>query len=143
MNLKPCPFCGSSANFVSKSETYGHGDFGVEWFVSCVAKSCGGRMPSATPYSRPSEEEQKSSAAAAWNKRCSEAEGRWVNVKERQPENGSIVICYWPADKPHNLDQCIGDSEYCDGRWYRPDNDEDDYREPSHWMPMPSAPGVK
>lgn len=32
-DLKRCPFCGSSAQLLSESKTYGHGDSGKEWFV--------------------------------------------------------------------------------------------------------------
>lgn len=75
MNLKPCPFCGSSAHLWKQTETYGHGDFEEEWYVSCVAKSCCARMTNNA--FRGNSEEKKNSAISLWNKRPSEAEGQW------------------------------------------------------------------
>lgn len=67
-DLKRCPFCGSSAQLLSERETYGHGDFGTEWFVSCVAKSCGARVYATSAYTS-TDVEQIESAAANWNLR--------------------------------------------------------------------------
>ena len=70
-DLKPCPFCGSSAHLINRVETYGHGDFEKEWYVHCVAKSCGARM-AATSAFRGSDVEKIESAAANWNLRTPE-----------------------------------------------------------------------
>ena len=81
-------------------------------------------------------------------KRYSEADQRdapegtwcWTKTAIAVPRDGDTVLCYWAKDKLHRMDKYIGEAEYGGGQWYNPENDEDDYRVPTHWMPLPPSP---
>lgn len=41
---------------------------------------------------------------------------------------------------PNYLTDACDVVHYYSGRWHEPDDDEDDYRAPDFWMPLPEAP---
>lgn len=54
-----------------------------------------------------------------------------------QPDNGQRVLAFWETESPGG-DMCV--AIYACGSWSNPDNDEDDYRAPDAWMPLPEPP---
>ena len=80
---------------------------------------------------RSSEADQRDAPEGTW---C------WTKTAIAVPRDGDTVLCYWAKDKLHRMDKYIGEAEYGGGQWYNPENDEDDYRVPTHWMPLPPSP---
>jgi hypothetical protein len=71
----------------------------------------------------------------------------WIPVTQRMPEPGQTVLCYWPRTDSGPLEgwqfataQCWPGSSVA--TWHNPEDDEDDYAEPSHWMPLPPPPSI-
>lgn len=66
-------------------------------------------------------------------------ERRWVPVTERLPPEGARFLGRWVAPQGWcDYALCIrrGDN------WHNQDNDEDEYRRPEDWMPLPDQPEV-
>ena len=63
----------------------------------------------------------------------------WRRVTRNLPEDGVPVLCYWKPQVPGGRD-CIGVAMRDHGSWHDPEDDEDDYRDPTHWMPLPEPP---
>jgi hypothetical protein len=67
----------------------------------------------------------------------------WIRVDDMLPEVGRTVIAFWPpylkgsdvTGRNYSIAQYSG-SEH----WHNPEDDEDDYSVPSHWMPLPNPP---
>ena len=69
-----------------------------------------------------------------------EADQRWRDTKVTVPCDGDNVLAYWCAVVGNGETAwCV--AHYYTGRWHNPDDDEDDYRAPDFWMPLPAAPG--
>lgn len=65
----------------------------------------------------------------------------WTNVEDLAPESGSNVFAFWQPRSGYPVHGgCFGVATYVGGQWHNPEDDEDEYSEPSHWMPLPSAP---
>jgi hypothetical protein len=65
---------------------------------------------------------------------------RWISVDERLPEyNQTVIVFFWPYNNRDNA-QIVGQAEHVEGNFYT--DDGDDHHFPSHWMPLPSAPGT-
>jgi hypothetical protein len=73
-------------------------------------------------------------------KRSTTPHGRWKNTTKKLPEEGSTVLGWWgPADNDDG--GVYGVVVYASpGRWHEPENDEEDFRDPDYWMPLPKAP---
>lgn len=54
----------------------------------------------------------------------------WINVKDRLPEEGQLVLVYMPA-----IDFHIDIDERYSDRWSRYN-----YVDVTHWMPLPEPP---
>jgi hypothetical protein len=64
---------------------------------------------------------------------------RWRDAKVTVPCDGDNVLAYWCAVVGNGETAwCV--AHYYDGRWHNPDDDEDDYRAPDFWTPLPAAP---
>lgn len=69
--LKPCPFCGSKAEFADETWT-GHSEGGTLWGVRCVNRDCGAKLISRSdgyPYHQ-DKESGCAGAAEHWNRRA-------------------------------------------------------------------------
>lgn len=86
---------------------------------------------------------------AGWNKAMSAAADTvtvptaWVPVSERLPEAGVTVLALWlPEDRRIPIDPTkhYGVATYWPGHWHNPEDDEDQYVEPTYWMPLPAPP---
>lgn len=64
---------------------------------------------------------------------------RWRDTKVTVPCDGDNVLGYWVPSAPGGNFDCDV-VHYYSGRWHEPDNDEDDYRAPDFWMPLPKFP---
>lgn len=64
---------------------------------------------------------------------------RWIDTKVRVPCDGDNVLGYWMPSVPGGAFDCDV-VHYYSGRWHEPDDDEDEYRAPDFWMPLPAAP---
>ena len=67
--LKPCPFCGGSAQVKSYSKCYGHGNFQEAAFCECT--KCGARTKDIADYC--GEADIKTEAKKEWNRRVNNA----------------------------------------------------------------------
>lgn len=66
---------------------------------------------------------------------------RWIALTEKRPTRGQTVLAFWPGAESAYLPRSFAVVTYSGtGRWHHPDDDEDDYAEPSHWMPLPVPP---
>lgn len=66
--------------------------------------------------------------------------GRWRNTTLKPPEEGSTVLCWWGPAK-NGDDGMFGVAVYArPGHWHEPENDDDDFRDPDYWMPLPKGP---
>ncbi len=67
----------------------------------------------------------------------------WTPLTRRLPAEGSVVLAFWTPAKGGMVNaDCFGVATFVrPGHWHNPDDDEDDYRDPTHWMPLlPPAP---
>lgn len=64
----------------------------------------------------------------------------WNAISDgKLPKDGETVLCYWPAQPPYmpaSYESLTYDAE---SGWYDVFSSADD--EPTHWMPLPPAPG--
>lgn len=61
---------------------------------------------------------------------------RWKNTTRTLPKEGDVVLCWW-GEKPG----LFGVATFArPGHWHDPEDDEDDYRDPDYWMPLPKEP---
>ena len=70
-NLLPCPFCGSEAELMRRTEVIGHGACVIEHFVQC--KKCRARGPLESEYSL-SREDCVKFCTTGWNQRINKSE---------------------------------------------------------------------
>jgi hypothetical protein len=69
-----------------------------------------------------------------------EARG-WISVEKRLPKRGSDVMAFWPPKAGPVHGGCFGIATFATPKhWHNPEDDEDDFIVPSHWMPLPPAP---
>jgi len=54
------------------------------------------------------------------------------------PKDGTLVIGYWPSVTGYECD--ITTVSFIDGEWRNPDDYEDEWQSPAHWMPLPDPP---
>lgn len=63
----------------------------------------------------------------------------WIACSERMPELNTRVLLYFPDYGGHIEDGCIGDEG--DGHYHYFFDGDSLRHEPTHWMPLPEAPG--
>lgn len=72
----------------------------------------------------------------------------WNDTEKFLPTEGAIVLAYWPKVGDY-FDPLFGVVKYSRRRarhelncqiWANPENLEDEFSVPSHWMPLPDAP---
>ncbi|EGT4409601.1 DUF551 domain-containing protein [Cronobacter sakazakii] len=63
----------------------------------------------------------------------------WIACSERMPELDTRVLLYFPDYGGHIEDGCIGDEG--DGHYHYFFDGDSLRHEPTHWMPLPEAPG--
>lgn len=64
---------------------------------------------------------------------------RWKTTAKHLPEEGTSVLCWWAGGK--NGEGTFGVATYSGSdHWHEPEDDEDDYRTPEHWQPLPPQP---
>lgn len=62
---------------------------------------------------------------------------KWKSTAKHLPKEGSTVLCCWGIEPPGTM----GVATYSGGDlWHEPEDDEDDYRAPEHWMELPPSP---
>lgn len=69
--------------------------------------------------------------------RMSEA---WQPI-ETAPLDGKPVLAFWPPSGDFPVHGgCYGVARWYEGTWCNPEDDDDDYIEPTHWQPLPPPP---
>lgn len=64
----------------------------------------------------------------------------WKPV-ETPPRDGETVLCFWGwPPRTKYPPACWSVGTYENEKWRYPDNQEDDYADPTHWMPLPAPP---
>lgn len=120
--LKPCPFCGAKAAGPTET-TYGDSPPTYDAYViECTQCTCD------------IEEETIAKAVTAWNARHGRDKMEWVSIKDRLPENAT-VLAYMPmVDYQYAI--LIYDKEWIDiaDKTYEPDG------EVTHWQSLPLPP---
>ncbi|PPX97184.1 DUF551 domain-containing protein [Cronobacter sakazakii] len=79
---------------------------------------------------------------AEWERRAamlSLVAAGWIACSERMPELNTRVLLYFPDYGGHIEDGCIGDEG--DGPYHYFFDGDSLRHEPTHWMPLPEAPG--
>jgi len=62
---------------------------------------------------------------------------KWKSTEKHLPEEGDTVLCWWGPEDPG----LYGVATYArPEHWHDPEDDEDDYRTPEFWMPLPASP---
>lgn len=66
----------------------------------------------------------------------------WIPLNKKHPEQGAAVFAFWPPKIGFMTGAAnFGVAIYAaPSHWHNPEDDEDDYCEPTHWMPLPEAP---
>ena len=66
----------------------------------------------------------------------------WVATSDRIPKQGETVLAFWTPSGGTPLHAgCFGVATMSTPiHWHNPEDDEDDYIQPSHWMPLPPSP---
>lgn len=64
----------------------------------------------------------------------------WISCEKRMPKEGETVIAFWTSLDGEIRPGCFGVATYWPEHWHNPEDDEDDYCDPTHWMPLPEAP---
>lgn len=68
---------------------------------------------------------------------------RWISVEERLPEVGQKVLAYRPTAHLHNdspVTDCVYTGEITTS-WEGVEHHFSRINHPTHWMPLPDAPG--
>ena len=120
LNLKPCPFCGSEAEFCETE---------VGCSVECSNFDCnvGMLINSWT----------KKKAISIWNTRTS----CWISVDDIKPELGTFVLVFVGSNNTY-IAELLFDEHYKESRWFTDDGGMLNVS-PTHWMPLPQMPEVK
>jgi hypothetical protein len=63
----------------------------------------------------------------------------WKTTAKRKPVEGQQVLCYWAPAMVGGA-EAYGVAVLNGGMWYEPEDDENDFREPTLWMPLPDLP---
>lgn len=67
---------------------------------------------------------------------------QWVSTKDKKPEEGVDVLCYWRIMGPEEMHVLTYYPP--EERWYRQCDHSDDndrgWAEPDLWMPLPKVP---
>lgn len=69
----------------------------------------------------------------------------WRPIDEA-PKDGTSILGYWlpiTGAYAQNAGRAFGVVIWEKGTWCNPDNTDDDYRDPSMWMPLPSPPKME
>ena len=79
--------------------------------------------------------------ARGLEREISDERNRWKPTAKAYPEPGSTVLAFWtPVGGPFHAG-CFAVATCANAtHWHNPEDDEDDYAVPSHWMPLPEAP---
>lgn len=64
---------------------------------------------------------------------------RWRDTKVTVPCDGDNVLGYWASNQSGPGFDCDV-VHYYGGHWHEPSDDEDDFRAPDFWMPLPEMP---
>ena len=68
---------------------------------------------------------------------------KWTSTKEQLPDAGSTVLAFWPPRAGPVHAGCFATATYAaPGHWHNPEDDDDDFIEPTHWISI-SAPEGK
>lgn len=67
-------------------------------------------------------------------------ERRWIPVAEKLPNEGQMVLAFWPASAttPISMESVTFLTDGAANAWR--DAFDEDAEKPSHWMPLPEAP---
>ena len=85
--------------------------------------------------------EQVAEALAAELERL-ERKPQWLPI-ESAPKDGTSVFAFWPPSGLFPVHGgCYGVTRFCGGHWCNPEDEDDQYIWPSHWMPLPAAPDI-
>lgn len=64
----------------------------------------------------------------------------WRGI-DSAPRDGTPVFAFWPPSGSFPVHGgCYGVAVFQEGRWCNPEDSDDDYIEPSHYMPLPPPP---
>lgn len=140
--IKPCPFCGSSAKLAEKSKTYYKGELTYNTYVYCPNCDARGRRAILSHF--PTNGKAREHAIEAWNKRAeAKLETGWISVNDRLPECESVIKCkgfkfkvsadvlLWNESEGYMV---VGSYDYSSNSWIA------EYDNPTHWMPLPEPP---
>ena len=145
--LKPCPFCGGEPT-IYDIEPHKHAFCGMPDHTGSTVIECGcgcGLI-----------DEKHDAVIERWNRRPETAE--WQPI-ETAPMDGTAVLVMrdiWPGTKSGRAEKCSAHNTYVAAWWGMERNgkgawgcymdairDPECPVEPTHWMPLPPAPGKK
>lgn len=64
-------------------------------------------------------------------------------MSDQRPDEGEAILGFWTPKVGEVHSGCYATAAFSEGRWHNPEDDEDYYVEPSHWMPLPAPPKEK
>ncbi len=59
---------------------------------------------------------------------------------ETAPKDGTAILAFWKPIGSGPIPSCYGITQFVEGRWRNPDEDDDYFIDPTHWTPLPAAP---
>lgn len=65
---------------------------------------------------------------------------KWISLTEQRPQAGECVLAFWPPKGGDVHPGCFSTAVFTGEYWHNHENEDDDYAEPTHWMPLPDAP---
>ena len=62
---------------------------------------------------------------------------------ETAPKDGTAILAYWDCSLNGRIidnDKCYAITRRKNSSWVNFEDDDDEYSEPTHWMPLPKRP---
>lgn len=70
---------------------------------------------------------------------CAAVTHGWRPI-ETAPKDGTAILAFWKPIGSGPIPSCYGITQFVEGRWRNPDEDDDYFIDPTHWTPLPAAP---
>lgn len=65
----------------------------------------------------------------------------WLPI-ETAPRDGTLIAALWMPKQKVVEPHCYGMTVFEGGRWVNPEDEDDFYVEPTHWVPLPPPPAA-
>lgn len=63
----------------------------------------------------------------------------WLPI-ESAPKDGTVIVAFWIPQNGPIHSGCYATTMWCGSYWGNTDDDDDMFRLPTYWMPLPPPP---